>query len=391
MTCRGKSCPLDNWCDECHDWSEEHCRYVANYAEKLSAQHEKKKERKTKSSSSSFSVFSPTMPVPFSQLAPTTGASSTAVCAVMYSVTGPAVSAVLSMSTVAVVEQPWKRKRWTDPVERALAWENFQDCWASGRSTPSTGMSYAPWLLLVTPPVDPGSSSALAVPAAVVLSSSSRASSHHSRQSPRPCPVLAPTSLPDPAYTSSVRTGVALSDVSDPARSISVRTSVASSNIPDPARSSSVRTSVASSPSRTRHTSTGHLPTWDPSPSHSWTRHLSWGLCPSRDPSPGRTRTRHPSGGCLLAWDPSPSHTWTCLLAQDPSLSHTRTRHPSGTHWLAVPGPVSRRHTIRDTSPSRSRSHSWTPPLSEGHHSYRYLSARCSRTRRRSGGRYSDQ
>ena len=103
-----------------------------------------------------------------------------------YAVAGPAVSTVPSTSTVAEVEQPWKRKQLTDPADRALAWESFQDWWASGRSTPSTGTSSAPRPLLVTPPIDPVPRplSASALRAVATLSSSSLVLSHHSWQSP---------------------------------------------------------------------------------------------------------------------------------------------------------------------------------------------------------------
>ena len=148
---------------------------------------------------------------------------------------------------------------------------------------PLTGTS-APRPPLVTPPADPRSSLALALLAATALSSSSVASSNRFRQFPRPHPVPATSSLPDAAHPSSVRTGVV------------------SSNIPDPARSSSVQTSAVSSLSQT----ITHLPTWDPSPSHSWTHHPSLGRHPSWEPSPGRTRTHHPSGVRLRAQDPSP-------------------------------------------------------------------------------------
>ena len=108
-----------------------------------------------------------------------TSTSSTAVCTVTYAVAGPAVSAVPKSSAVAVVENPWKWKRLTDPADRSWAWESFQDWWASRRSTPSTGTSSAPQPPLITPPIDPvpGPSLALALPAAAVLSSSSVASS----------------------------------------------------------------------------------------------------------------------------------------------------------------------------------------------------------------------
>ena len=98
----------DDRCVDCHDWTEEGCKDVVAYMEKLSAQCEKK-ERKAKSlSSSSFSGFSPAMPVPLSQLSSVTGvvstsASSTTVCAVTYAFAGPAVSAVPSSSAVPVV------------------------------------------------------------------------------------------------------------------------------------------------------------------------------------------------------------------------------------------------------------------------------------------------
>ena len=74
-------------------------------------------ERKAKSSSSSssFSGFSPNMPVPLSQLASASGvistlASLTPVCLVMYTVAGPAVSAVLSPSAATVFEQLQKHE-----------------------------------------------------------------------------------------------------------------------------------------------------------------------------------------------------------------------------------------------------------------------------------------
>ena len=123
VTCRGKSC-IDNWCAEFHEWSEEHCRDVAAYAVKLSVQCEKKKEGKAKSWSSSFYGFSPTMPVPLSQLASTSGViltsvSSTPVCTATFAVAGPAVLAVPSPLAVAIVEQPLKRETVMDSAERA--------------------------------------------------------------------------------------------------------------------------------------------------------------------------------------------------------------------------------------------------------------------------------
>ena len=125
------------------------------------------------------------------------------------------------------MEQLRKRKRLTDC---ALAWESFQDWWASVRSTPSTGTSSDPQSPLVTPPINP-----VPGPSAAALSSStqSMALSHRFWQSPGPRPVL------------------------------------------DRAHSSSVWISVASAPSWTSHPCACRLPTRDPSPRHSRTRHLA--------------------------------------------------------------------------------------------------------------------
>ena len=124
VSCRGKSCHQDDRCDECHEWpeefcksvvAEEFCKSVVAYEEKLLVQHEKKKERKAKSSSS-FSGFSPSMSVPLRQLLFTlprvvsTSASSTAVCAVTYTVAGLAVStAPVTTPAIPVNENPRKR------------------------------------------------------------------------------------------------------------------------------------------------------------------------------------------------------------------------------------------------------------------------------------------
>ena len=123
VACRGKSCHPDKWCDECHEWSEESCRSIAEYAEKLSLQC----ERKTKSLSS-FSGFSPSMPVPLEQLlladsrVITTSASSAAVCAVAFVVASPSVTAapVPSAPGLLFLEHLQKRRRATDPKEKAV-------------------------------------------------------------------------------------------------------------------------------------------------------------------------------------------------------------------------------------------------------------------------------
>ena len=63
--CRGKTCNLDDHCEECYDWLDDRCKSVSDYMVKLSLQQEKC-ERKAEASSLSFSGFSPSMPVPMS-------------------------------------------------------------------------------------------------------------------------------------------------------------------------------------------------------------------------------------------------------------------------------------------------------------------------------------
>ena len=120
IACRGKSSTSD-------DWPDERCRHVADYVEKLSLQHERKKVRKTKSSSSSFYGFSPSMRFPLGQLPSpadsgvvTMSASSSAMCAVMYAVAGPAVTAAsfVPPPSVTPVKPSRKRHHVTDPKER---------------------------------------------------------------------------------------------------------------------------------------------------------------------------------------------------------------------------------------------------------------------------------
>ena len=55
-----------------------------------------------------------------------------------FAVAGPAVKAAMVTSTpaVAIAEHPGKRHRVTDPKELELMLANFEDWWASGRSTP---------------------------------------------------------------------------------------------------------------------------------------------------------------------------------------------------------------------------------------------------------------
>ena len=57
IACGDKTCDAEGRCDDCRNWSDK-CRRVGKYLAKLSAQYEKKSERKAKASSSSFSGFS---------------------------------------------------------------------------------------------------------------------------------------------------------------------------------------------------------------------------------------------------------------------------------------------------------------------------------------------
>ena len=147
-------------CEECHEWTDERCKSVADYVKKLYLQRKRKKERKTKSSSSSsFSSFPPSIPVLLGQLPSpadsgvvTTSASLSAVCVVMFTVAEPAVTAAPVVSTPAVTpaEHPRKCHHVTDLKERELMMLHFEDCWSSGRLTPWPEPSSASQLSTVT-------------------------------------------------------------------------------------------------------------------------------------------------------------------------------------------------------------------------------------------------
>ena len=87
--------------------SDYRCNHVSDYMDKLSLQWEKR-ERKAKASSSSFSGFSPSMPVPLWQLPRSVGSyvvtmtPSSSVSAVTFSATATVVSAAPFASTVGV-------------------------------------------------------------------------------------------------------------------------------------------------------------------------------------------------------------------------------------------------------------------------------------------------
>ena len=188
---------------------------VFDYAERLSLQC----ERKMKSLfSSCFTGFSPSMPVPLGQLSSvdsvvvTTSTLLAAVCTmtVTLAVVGPAVTtaSVTSMPGLLILEHPRKRCRVTDPKERVLMLANFEDWWASRRSTPRPGSSSSLQLPLVTPLVVlvPGPSSALAILAAVAPSFSQSvafsfrsAKRHHFCDSLGPRPAPAPPPVLDPS------------------------------------------------------------------------------------------------------------------------------------------------------------------------------------------------
>ena len=95
VVCRGKSCRSDDCCEDCHNWRDNHCNWVSDYMTRLSLQQEKKHERKAKASSSSFSGFSPSMPVPLCQLPLSAGTGvvtttpSSSVCVVFFSAATP--------------------------------------------------------------------------------------------------------------------------------------------------------------------------------------------------------------------------------------------------------------------------------------------------------------
>ena len=118
-SCHGKTCSLDDRCEECHDWLDDRCPRVGEYMAKLSLQQEKKHERKAEASStsSSFSGFSPAMHVPLCQLPSPAGSGavmttpSSSVCAVTYSVPTPVIFTASFIAPVDVTPVNPDRKR----------------------------------------------------------------------------------------------------------------------------------------------------------------------------------------------------------------------------------------------------------------------------------------
>ena len=323
VACRGKSCTPDDRCEERHEWSNERCKSVVDYVEKLTVQRERKKER-TMKSSSSFSGFSPSMPITLGRLPSSdssvviASASSSAMCAVTFTVAGPAVTTASVISTPAVtpVEHPYKRHRVTDLKERELMMLHFEDWWASGRSTPWPDPSSASQPPLITPPVVPAPDLST-VPAAVavslvavlltssqlVVSSSCSAERSRSPKSPGPGPAPAPPSILVSSTGSSW----------DHSRSCS----------------------------QTHHPSGGHTHPLDPSAHH----------------SQSRSRTRHPSGGR--------TSTRTCLPAVPGPVPRTVTHLGAvpinGIHLPAVPSRPSGGCTRALPALGRGHHHSLAP------------------------------
>ena len=83
-------------CEDCYNWSDEKWHRVGEYLAKLSVQREQKR---AKAVSSSFSGFSPSMPMPLCQLTfpydtiLITAVVSSSACVVTFSVAAPVVSA----------------------------------------------------------------------------------------------------------------------------------------------------------------------------------------------------------------------------------------------------------------------------------------------------------
>ena len=108
-SCRGKTCNIDDRCEDCHDWTDYMWHRLGEYLAKLSVQQERKKERRAKaaSSSSSFSGFSPSMPVPLCQLSSpydnvvATSVASSAASAVTFEALSPVVSASQCLSPLS--------------------------------------------------------------------------------------------------------------------------------------------------------------------------------------------------------------------------------------------------------------------------------------------------
>ena len=163
VACHGKSCMIDYHCEDCHDWSDDHCKRVSDYMHKLSLQ----RERKTKaSSSSSFSGFLPLMRVPLCRLPSPAGTGVvtttplSVVCAVTFSAAAPIVSAAPFVPPVDItsVEPSCKQHRVDSLRKKASMLAVSEDIWASGQSfAPLLGPSSAPQPQLVTPPAVPTS------------------------------------------------------------------------------------------------------------------------------------------------------------------------------------------------------------------------------------------
>ena len=138
-SCRGKTWGLNDHCEECHDWSDKRCLCVSEYMNKMSAQHEKKHERKAKASSSSFLGFSPAMPVPLCQLLSPVGsgvvttAPSSTVCSVTFSAVVPVISAAPFVPPLEVmpVERNCKRHCVETPEGQAKMLTASEEFWAS--------------------------------------------------------------------------------------------------------------------------------------------------------------------------------------------------------------------------------------------------------------------
>ena len=229
VSCLGKSCKIDDCCEEYHDWSDDCCTRVSDYIHKLSWQRETRRERKDKASSSSFSGFSPLMPVRLCQRPSSAGAGvvtttpSTA-CAVTFSTATPVVSAAPFVLPVDVspVEPGRKQDRVDSPGERAKILAAFKDIWPYSWSlSPLLGLLSAPQPSLVSAPVPPPAVLAPVPPVVPIevsiapaatssthsdSSSCSAASSSHSRKQlrsrPSPGSRLSPVrspSVPAPA------------------------------------------------------------------------------------------------------------------------------------------------------------------------------------------------
>ena len=133
-SCHGKTCSLDDGCEECHDLSDERCQHVGECMAKLLVQREKKHERMAKASSSSFSSFFFLKCLsPLCQLSSPSGSGIVtitpllSVCVVTYLTSAPVISAAPFVAPLDVMSEEPTASSIVRYEERAKMLAAFED------------------------------------------------------------------------------------------------------------------------------------------------------------------------------------------------------------------------------------------------------------------------